>query len=309
MFEFYFPHYIINEPNSIIENLLISLVATFIAFLGAFYISSITVRKQKTIELEKQRLLYKNRLTYFSNLITNSLEIVEKQLVNYEKLAAEIKEEPTEIHLLKMNASTDLSRLQRMDSEGIFSSYNEIIKESENKLKDYKNIYNTIDFIYLRVKQAIDSNEKYIGFLHRDQMYIKDKIDGLSDELIKVIKAIESHGCSFKDTVEYNFTTAWQSKYYELVEKQETIGGIETELMLPYAELLQSEHSQKNYFPILYDFTSKSLVRYTHLRRNTNQFAIELENIRSEMKESLEILNEINEKIKLAITNYPNKQE
>jgi hypothetical protein len=92
-------------------------------------------------------------------------------------------------------------------------AYNEIINDSEIKLKDYKNIYNTIDFIYLRLQQAIDSNEKHIGFCHRDQMYIKEKVDGLSDELIKIIKTIESYGNEFKDRDDYKFLTSWHTKY------------------------------------------------------------------------------------------------
>ena len=306
MIEFYYPEYVINEPSSLILNLLINLIATFFGFLGAFYISSRTERKQKKNEIEKQKELYQNRLTHFSNLITNSLDVVEKQLKNFEQLASEIKNAPTEIHYLKLSASTDLSRLQKMDSESIFSAYNEIIDESENKLKDYKNIYTTIDFIYLRIKQAIDSNEKHIGFQHRDQMYIKEKIDGLSDELIMAIKLIESQGGNFKDTVEYKFITSWHSKYYALVEKQETLGVIETELMIPYGEILQTKHSQKNYFPALYDFTSKSLVRYQHLKLNSDKFAGELANIRDEMTESITKLTEINEKINRALKMYKN---
>lgn len=305
MFEFYYPEYVINERSSLILNLLISLVATFFAFLGAFYISSRSERKQKKNEIEKQRKLYQNRLTHFSNLITNSLDVVEKQLVNFEQLASEIKNAPTEIHYLKLSASTDLSRLQKMDSESIFSAYNEVIEEDGNKLKDYKNIYNTIDFIYLRIKQAIDSNEKHIGFQHRDQMYLKEKIDGLSDELIKIIKIIESRG-NFKDTIEHKFTTSWHSKYYDLVEKQATLGVIETELMIPYGETLRTEHSDKDYFPVLYDFTSNSIVRYQHLNLNSNTFANELANIRQEMTESITKLTEINERIKRAITMYKN---
>lgn len=208
------------------------------------------------------------------------------------------------MHMLKIVASTDLHRLQKMDSEGIFLAYNEIISESEEKLKDYKNIYSTIDFIYLRIQQAIESNEKQVNFCHRDQMYIKEKVDGLSDELIKIIKTIESNGGDFKNSIDYEFTTSWHSKYYDLVEKQSNLGIIETELIIPFSETLRKEHDKKPYFPILYDFTSKSMVRYNHLKTNSNTFADEMGNIRSEMSESINKLKEINDKIKHAITIY-----
>ena len=281
-----------------------TLIATFLGFLGAFYISTRSERNQKKNEIEKQKDIYKKRLSHLTNLITNSLDIVEKQLTNYELLAIEIKKEPTEIHMPKMTASTDLHRLQRMDSEGIFLAYNEIMSESEVKLKDYQNIYNSIDFIYLRIRQALVSNEKQISFCHRDQMYIKEKVDGLSDELIKVIKTIESHFSDFADRDDYKFLTSWHTKYYELVEKQATLGEIEKEMMLPFGEILRKEHDKMPYFPILYDYTSKTLVRFNHLKTNSISFAEEMNNMRNEMKTSIDKLNEINEKIKRAITKY-----
>ncbi len=304
MFEFYYPEYIVNEPTSTWVSLLITLIATFLGFWGAFYISTRTERNQKKSEIEKQKDIYKKRLSHLTNLISNSLDIVDKQLTNYEELAKEIKNAPTEIHMPKMTASTDLNRLQRMDTEGIFLAYNEIINDSDTKLKDYKNIYNTIDFIYLRLRQATESNEKHIGFCHRDQMYIKEKVDGLSDELIKIIKTIESYGNGFNERVDYKFMTSWHTKYYDLVEKQASLGDIEREMMAPFGELLKKEHDKAPYFPILYDFTSKIMVRFNHIRTNSISFADEMINMRSEMQETTEKLKEINDKIKRAITMY-----
>ncbi len=304
MFEFYYPEYVINEPTSFFVSLFITLIATFLGFWGAFYISTSTERNQRKNEKEKQRDIYKKRLSHLTNLISNSLDIVDKQLTNYEELAKAIKNAPTEIHMPKMTASTDLHRLQRMDTEGIFLAYNEIINDSEIKLKDYKNIYNTIDFVYLRLHQAMDSNEKHIGFCHRDQMYIKEKVDGLSDELIKIIKTIESYGNGFKARDDYKFLTSWHTKYYELVEKQAILGEIEKEMMLPFGDTLKKEHDRMPYFPVLYDFTLKTLVRFNHLKTNADSFADEMNNMRKEMKESIDKLKEINEKIKRAITMY-----
>jgi hypothetical protein len=48
----------------------------------------------------------------------------------------------------------------------------------------------------------------------------------------------------------------------------------------------------------------KVLVRFIHLKTNANSFANEMNNMRNEMKESIDILKKINEKIKRAITMY-----
>lgn len=304
MFEFYYPEYVLNEPSSTLVSLLITLVATFLGFWGAFYISTRTEHNQKKNDVERQKDFYKKRLSHLASLISNSLYIVEKQLTNYEKLAQEIRNAPTEIHMPIMAASTDLNRLQRMDTEGIFLAYDEIISDSDTKLMDYKNIYNAIDFIYLQFQQAAESNEKHIGFCHRDQMYIKEKVDGLSDELIKIIIKIESDDKEFNAREDYKFMTSWHTKYSDLVEKQASLGEIETEMMSPFGELLIKKHDKEPYFTILYDFTSKIKVRFSHIRTNSISFAEEISKMRNEMKESIEKLNEINEKIKRAITIY-----
>jgi hypothetical protein len=135
-------------------------------------------------------------------------------------------------------------------------------------------------------------------------MYIKKKVDGLSDELIKVIKTIESHFDAFADRDDYKFLTSWHTKYYELVEKQVTLGEIEKYMMLPFGDLLKKEHDKMPYFPILYDYTSKTLVRFNHLKTNSISFADEMSNMRNEMKTPIDKLNEINEKIKRAIIKY-----
>ncbi len=306
MFEFYCQENIYNELTSTIVSLIITLVATFFGFLGAFYLSTRSERIQKKNEIKKQRDIYVKRLTYLTILITSSLDSIEKQLVKFELKSKEIKKQPSEVHILKIIASEDLYRLQKMNSEGIFLVYNEIISGSEEKLKDYKNIYSTIDFIYLKIKQTIDSNEKQVNFCYRDQMYIKEKVDGLSYELIKMIKTIESDGGDFKNNIDYKFATFWHRKYCNLVKKQSNFGIIEKELIIPFSKKLEEKHDKKTYLSILYDFTSKSLVRYNHLKTNSNRFADEMENIRNEMSEHINYLKEINDKIKCAITTYGN---
>lgn len=95
MFEFYYPEYIYNEPTSIIVSLIITLVATFLGFWGAFYLSTRSERIQKKNENKNQRDIYIKRLTYLTNLITTSLDTTEKQLVNFELQSEVIKKEPT----------------------------------------------------------------------------------------------------------------------------------------------------------------------------------------------------------------------
>ena len=141
MFDFYDIETFVGESNSFWISLLVTIIGTLLGFLGAFYLSKWTDRKQ--INKEKQQKIdrYKDRLKYLSQLRETSLKILKDQLDNFDELANDIMQDPTEQHFLKVLASNDLQRLQNMDTEEVFHAYHLIIPENEDKIKDYKNIY------------------------------------------------------------------------------------------------------------------------------------------------------------------------
>ena len=301
MFDFYYPEIIYNEP-SFWYSLFITLIGTFLGFLGAFYLVNIGQKKQKTIDNQKKIDDHNNRLTYFTLLIDNALKTTEEQIDNFEILAKEINTNPLEINLLPMVASVDIDRLQKMDTVEIFNAYIELIPNSNEKLKDYKNIFNSVDFISLRIKQGFNSNEKHIGFLHKDQLFVKENIEGLSDELIREIKQLENNIKDFNNNPDYRFLTKSHSKYYALVESEAKLDEIETDFLIPFGKELNQNHSKKPFFFNLYVYTSKSIIRLNHIKMNSVIFVSEIFDIRKEMKKPINKLIEINDKIKLATT-------
>ena len=299
MFEFYYPEIIYNEP-SFWSSLFITLIGTFLGFLGAFYLVNIGQKKQKLVDKQNKIDDYNNRLSYFTLLIDNALKTTIEQIDNFELLAKEIMTNPLEINLLPLVASVDIDRLQKMDTVEIFKAYDELIPSSNEKLKEYKNIFNSVDFISMRIKQGFNSNEKHIGFLHKDQLFVKENIEGLSDELIREIKQSENNIKDFNNNPDYQFFTKNHSKYYDLVESEAQLSQIETEFLIPFAEELRQNHSKKPFFFNLYVYTSKSIIRFNHIKMNATIFANDFFDIRKEMNESIEKLSEINEKIKRA---------
>ena len=296
MFEFYYPEIVYNEP-SFWSSLFITLIGTFVGFIGAFYLVNIGRNKQKKLDNQKTIDDYNSRLSYFFLLIDSAIKNTEKQIDNFELLAKEIKINPLEINLLPMVASLDIERLQKMDTVEIFNAYNELVPDSNEKLKDYKNIFNSVDFISMRIKQGFNSNEKHIGFLHKDQLFVKENIEGLSDELIKEIKHTEANVEDFNNNIDYQFLTRSHSKYYDLVESEAKLSQIETEFLIPFGKELRQNHSKKPFFFNHYVYTSKSIIRFNHIKVNATIFANEIFDIRKEMKEPIEKLTEINEKV------------
>ena len=95
MFEFYFPEIVYNEP-SFWSSILVTLIATFLGFLGAFYLVNIGLRKQKKIEEKKKNKDSSDRLTYFTLLIDNVIIKAYDQALNFESLAKDIHKNPLE---------------------------------------------------------------------------------------------------------------------------------------------------------------------------------------------------------------------
>lgn len=302
MFNFYDIETFVNETDSWWISLLITIIGTLLGFWGAFYLSKWTDRKQTNKEKQQKIDSYKDRLRYLSQLIEASLKILNDQLDCFEELAKDLSQDTTEQHLLKIVASNDLQRLQNMDTEEVFHAYHLIIPENKDKIKDYKNIYGCIDFLYLRLKQAIDSTDKHVNFTHRDQMYIKETIEHLSNVIYAKIKDLEKNG--LKDSSNYTFLVRNHKEYMKLIEDKAKIGNYETEFLLPFGNELRQKYQLTDFFNEFNDLTGKAVVRFNHIKENATIFAAELRDLRKEMKNSIDTLTKINEKLTCHNTRY-----
>ena len=297
MFDYYHVDNLIKGSGSFWIDLLKTIIGTLLGFIGAFYLTKRTGKRQ----IERDRIAkiqrYRERLSYLVQLIESSIKIINDQLNNFENLAKEVRQEPIEQHLLKLKASTDLHRLQNMDTEEVFHAYHSIVPENPDKNKDYKNIYGCIDFLYLRHKQAIESVDKQVNFLHRDQMYIKETIEKLSNDMIKWIKSIETENKDFKDISNYKFLVKHYENYVSLIDEEAKLGILETDFLVPFGEELRKSYANEAFFGDLNDLAARAIIRFNHIKRNSEVFASELFDIRKEMDHSIKTLTEIKVKI------------
>lgn len=72
----------------------------------------------------------------------------------------------------------------------------------------------------MELKQSIDSVDKQVNFVYRDQLYIKEKIESLSTEIIKWIKHIEVTESNFASLTEYHFLTSFHNIYQKLINEK-----------------------------------------------------------------------------------------
>ena len=146
---------LINESGSVWLNLLVTFLGTGLGFLGAFFLNRRSEKGLKKKEVAKTLHLHRTRLDYLAQLIDNSLEVLSKNVSRFEQLISDIKKAPTDLHMMSIFADNNLQRLQKMDTKDIFDAYHALIPESEESIKDYKNIYGTIDFLHLNMVNTL----------------------------------------------------------------------------------------------------------------------------------------------------------
>lgn len=297
MFEYYKIDTLINEPSSFWINLIITILGTSIGFLGAFWLANRTYKKQLKTEYNAKLELYKDRLRYMLLLIESALKSIEKQTDNFEDLAKEYKKDPTEKHLLRLIASNDLHRLQAMDTEEVFRAYFLVIPNNSEKNNDYKKIYGYIDFLFRSQKQTIESTEKQVGFVYRDQMFIKKTIEKLTNQMYKWIKRIEKEDPAYSSLGKYSFLVHYHMIYTQLIEEQSKLRRIEEEFLIPFGQLLLKDYKYEEYFGEIHNLASKAIIRFNHLKMNSDNFANDLNSQRSLMKNSFESLTAIKNKL------------
>jgi len=291
MFKFYDVETLIKESDFWMS-LLVTFIGTLLGFIGAFYLTKWTERKQVKKQEQDKYNIYKDRLYYLNQLIKSSLKIIEDQLVNFEELANELIQYPTRQNLLKIIASNDLDRLQSMDTQEIFHAYYWIIPNYDNKIDNYKKIYSSIDFLYLRLKQAIESTDKNVNFTFKDQMYIKETTEHLSNVIYAWIKELEKNN-GIKSQ-EYEFLVTSHKSYIKLIEEKAEICDFETEFLVPFGNKLRQSFSRAIFFSELNVISTKIILKYNHIKENSKLFSIELKDLRKEMNNSINVLKEIN---------------
>lgn len=297
MFEYYHIDTLINESGSFWLNLWTTIIGTGIGLLGAFWLANKTYKKQLKKEFEAKLYLYKDRLHYMVQLIDSAIKTIEKQTNNFEELSKEYKSEPTEKHLLRLIASNDLHRLQNMDTEEVFQAYYQVVPNNPEKNNDYKKIYGYIDFLFMSLKQTIESTDKQVNFVYRDQMFIKKTIESLTNQIYKWIKTIEKEESDFKSLGKYLFLVHYHMIYTQLIEEQSKLGRIEEEFLIPFGQLLLKDFKYEDYFGELHNLASKAIIRFNHLKMNSDNFANDLNNQRSLMKSAIESLAAIKNKL------------
>lgn len=297
-------HYYQEPVNSFLVSLFIALIGSFLGILGALYVYRTSIKKDERNKLKKTQINFINRLKYFNLLIENIINNTNKQVDNYLRLAKTINESPYDYHLINLIAFNDITRIDQMDSEEIFRAYLYLFGEEDENIKDYKNIYSSIDFLDERLKQQINSQEKHISFIHKDQTIVKDLINGLSGDIETILfrrrREINDEETYINDSVVKNLNK-FLNKYRSLVKEKAKLFQYETEFSKPLKESLLNDFKNYNFTDFLVNKSDKVAVLLEHIRFNSICYAKDVDRIKEQVKEPIEKLSERNKQIEKKI--------
>lgn len=273
MLEFYFPETLYNETSIWIDLVLI-LLGGIISFFGAYIIASYSFKKHLKEERKKLNDENINRLKFFALLVDSASINIKKHSDDFNKIGKLIKDEPAEPHYLIKTASADIDRLYRLSSENIYKSYTWLLGFLDSNINDFKNLFYSIDFLFLEMELLFSTNEKQLNFLHKDQLYIQNIINEIDNEIVKIIKELEINNKGSN----YHYLISWRDKYIELTDKRVNITTIIENFVIPFIEDLRNEKSQELYFPNLNSYCSNIIVKYEHIISNSLRLSTELIN-------------------------------
>jgi len=298
------------DPVCLIEKIILLVVPyfpdLFITVIGSFlgfFFALIIYRKQTRSAVKRKdretmtEFIY--RLKYLNISITNILKSSENQIAKYSDLAQRMKENPYEIHLVSLIAFNDFKRVSQMDSQEIFKAYIYLFRESGDSIKNYHNIYKSLDFLELALKQQIRSLEKNHQFIHSDQTRVKDLINGLSDDIASTLfhLARQFEDDQYSNNPVVKVLEEYLAKYRELVLRRALLHDYELEFSKPFREIMIKRFRAYNYTDYLVDKSRKAAVLLENIRFNSLEFAKQVEMINENLETALIQLESLNKEI------------
>ena len=304
---FRFGEHYYHEPIGISwQDFLITLIGSFIGILGALLIYRMKIRRDERNKDKEKENDFINRLKYFNLLIESITKHAEKQIENYLALTKKIKNEPYNYHLVDLNISNDITRISQMDSEEIFHAYLHLFGKDDETIKKYKKIYSSIDFIDERLKQQNYSQEKHIGFISSDLTRIKDLINGLADDIARILFQIRRRIDNEEDYLNEPVVKVLNEsilKYIELTERKAQPYNYEVEFSKPLREKLGYQFKEFDFTDYLIDKSRKAAVLLEHVKYNSTEYLKDVEKIKDDLSGSIKELIETNNTIKKLFEN------
>jgi len=303
-FNFNFGEHYHEGGGSFWTNVLIAFIGAFLGLLFALLVNRIFEKRGKQNQEEIKKALNIERIRYLGIILKSTIKTAKEQVKHYFDLAELVKQNPLEAQIPIQLASYDVWRLRNLDSIELFDSYINIFNNAQNKTKDYKNIFGQGDYIYEKLNEAKNQNERHRNFQHKDELFVRDCIEeiyiriGLRIKHFQVMydeKAIE--------LPEFNYLRKFEDIYKPISEGLADFTKIRDEYFKPLNETILNNIQEFSFADSLFTIVKKALSRMRNIEFNALEFAKDMEMLENETQKSIEYLDkqieEIEKKIEL----------
>lgn len=285
--------------SGILYDLLITFISAFLGFLAALMINRLIDWKSLKKEKKKEERDYKSHLRYLSQLLDSILKNYPKQATNYLNLSIAVKEKPLEIELPDLRATYDLSRLKDMDSKMLRDAYFHFFSNTEKSIENYRKVFANVDFLLMLFNDLIKQNENHRNFTHKDQLFVRDCFEEASYRLGLKQKNIQKENPdNFQYIQEYQYLHKFSATFIQITKDSIDFQTIRDKYLQPLHDSILYEIQDNEFADSIFILVKKAISRLRNIEFNSLEFARDMEQVESRIKEAIEFLTKTNEELK-----------
>lgn len=292
-------HFYEAGSSNLFYDLGITFIGAFLGLLAALLVNRLIDSNNLKKEKRDKEQRYLSHLKYLSELLDSILKNYPKQAENYKKLSVDVLENPLEPQMPILGATYDLSRLKDIDSYDLRDAYFYFFTGSKESIEKYRKIFANVDFLLMYFDDLIKQNENHRNFTHKDQLFVRDCIEDISNRLGIREKNIQiQNPDNFQTIREYQYLHKFSKVFIELSQTVTDFRALRDAYLQPLHDSILYELSDTEFVDNIFPILKRAIGRLRHIEFNSKEFAKDMENVESNIKSAVEILTTINDKLK-----------
>jgi hypothetical protein len=277
----------------------ITFISAFLGLLAALLVNRLLDKKNLKKELKNKEQKYLSHLKYLSELLDSILKNYPKQAENYKKLSIAVNENPLEAQMPELRATYDLARLKDMDSYELRDAYFHFFTVTQESIEKYRKIFANIDFLLLYFDDLLKQNENHRNFTHKDQLFVRDCVEEISNRLGIREKNIQKNNPENIQTIEeYQYLHKFSAIFIVLSQNVTDFKTWKENYLRPLHDSILHELSDNEFADSVFIVLKRAIGRLRNIEFNSIEFAKDMENVETNIENSIKILTAINNELK-----------
>lgn len=288
--------------SSFWTGVLIAFIGAFFGLLFALWVNRLFEKRSLTNQKKTKAKQDNERLHYLTIILKSTTKTAKDQVKHYSDLAGQVETNPLQSYMPVQIASYDISRLRNLDSIELFDSYVNIFQNTANKTKDYKNIFGQGDYIFEKLNEAKNQNERHRNFQHKDELFVRDCIEELYTRIGLRIKNFQIlYKGEFNELPEYIYLREFEEIYRSVSTGIADFTKIRDEYFTPLHDTILHNVEDINFADSLFVIVKKALGRLRNIEFNALEFGQDMKNLEIETKAAIEYLDKMIKEIEAKI--------